>query len=167
MILTPLCRTFIEHPHPESATMGNLGLAEIMVIMLIVVAICLIPEIFFVLTLQKALQRCSPENRVMSPGLTWLLLVPVFNLVWMFIVVTQMAESLEKEFRKRNVPVEPSPGRSIGLAWCILVVCCLIPLLGILTGLPALICWILYWVKIAGFSSILASPTSHFAPVSA
>ena len=100
--------------------MGLFGFAGMFIIILIVVAICLIPEVFFILTLQKALQRCSPENRVMSPGSTWLLLIPVFNLIWMFIIVTQMAESLEREFRKRDIPVEPSPGKSIGLAWCIL-----------------------------------------------
>jgi hypothetical protein len=147
--------------------MGLFSFAGIFIIVFIVAAICLIPEIFFILTLQKALQRCSPENRVMTPGSTWLILIPVFNLVWMFIVVTQMAQSLEKEFRKRTIPVEPSPGKSIGLAWCILTVCCLIPLVGILTGLPAIICWILYWVKIAGFSSTIADPTPTLSAVSA
>ncbi len=147
--------------------MGPLGFTGIFMIVLIAVAICLIPEIFFIVTLQKALQRCSPENRIMSPGSTWLMLIPLFNLVWIFIIVTQVAESLEREFRKRNIPVEPAPGKSIGLAWCILTICCIIPLVGIFTGIAAIVCWILYWVKIAGFSATLASAPLGHPPVTA
>jgi hypothetical protein len=145
--------------------MGLIGFAGIIMIVLISFGIFLIPAIFFNLTMQRALQRCSPENQVMTPGAVWLLLIPLFNLVWAFIVVTQMAASLEREFNKRNIPVEPFPGKSIGLAWCIAAVCTLIPVLGILSAFVALVCWILYWAKIAGFSSTLAaSPAAVQAP---
>jgi hypothetical protein len=138
--------------------MGLLGLTEIFLIVLISGFICLIPAIFFILTMQRALQRCAPENRTMTPGSTWLLLIPLFNLVWDFILVSQMAASLEREFKQRNIPVEPLPGKNVGLAWCILTICCIVPVLGIFSGLAALVCWILYWVKIAGFSATLAAP---------
>jgi hypothetical protein len=86
----------------------------------------------------------------------WLLLIPGFNLVWQFIVVSNVAKSLGNEFRSRNIQREPEPGKSIGLAFCILSVCCIIPFLGFLTAIGALICWIMYWMKVANYSSELA-----------
>ena len=143
--------------------MGLISLAGIFMIVLICAGVVLIPEIFFVLSMQKAIRRCSPENRTLTPGMAWLMLIPLFNLVWDFIVVKEVAATLEREFKKRNVPVEPSPGKNIGFAWCILSVGALIPLLGILSVMGAIVCWILYWAKIAGFSGMLG----FSAPVAA
>ena len=122
----------------------------------IILVIILIPFILFLLTLQRALERCSPECRTTSPGTVWLMLIPLFNIVWEFLLVMRIAESLENEFKKRNMPHEPKPGQSIGLAMCILSVCGIIPILGILAGIAGFVCWILYWVKIYGFSNDLS-----------
>ena len=124
---------------------------------LIGLAIVLIPAIFYLLSLQKALNRCSPESRAMSPGMVWLMFIPLFNLVWHFFIVINMAKSLESEFHKRGMPIDPSPGKTLGLLMCILVVCGIIPLLGLLCSLGAFVCWIIYWVKIAGYSGQLAA----------
>ena len=66
---------------------------------LVGLAIFLVPAIFYLLTLQKALNRCSPESRAMQPGMVWLLLIPLFNLVWQFFVVINIAKSLVPSFR--------------------------------------------------------------------
>lgn len=123
---------------------------------LIALAILIIPGIFYCLTLQKALDRCAPENRAMSPGLVWLLFIPLFMLVWNFFVVINMAKSLGAEFQKRGMAEDPQPGKTIGLVMSILACCGIIPILGPFCSLAAFICWIIYWVKIAGFSGKLA-----------
>jgi len=123
-------------------------------------AIMLIPGIFYCLTLQKALNRVSPENRAMGPGMVWLLFIPLFNIVWHFFVVLNMAKSLGAEFTKRNIVAEANPGKVIGLAMCILPCCGIIPVVNMFTGIAALVCWIIYWVKIAGFSNKLAAPAA-------
>jgi len=122
---------------------------------LIGVAIVLAVGIFYILTLQKALNRCAPENRAMEPGMIWLLLIPCVNMVWHFFVVLNLAKSLGAEFQKRGIAEEPEPGKVIGLVASILWCCGWIPLLNYLTGPAALVCWIIYWVKIAGFSKKL------------
>ena len=134
--------------------MFGLGFAELIVIS-VMMAVFLIPMIFYLLTLQKAFERCSPENRALSSGLIWLLLIPLFNLVWNFIVVSRLSKSLQNEFAKRNISVGSQPGRSVGLAMCILMIGSLIPYIGILMTLAGVICWIVYWVKIAGYSTRL------------
>jgi hypothetical protein len=115
----------------------------------IVCAILLVPTIFYLLTLQKALNRCSPECRAMNPGLVWLMLVPLFNLVWQFLVVLNVAKSLAAEFQKRGIAEDPNPGQTFGLIMCVSSLLC---------GPIYLIFWILYWVKIAGYSAKIAAP---------
>jgi hypothetical protein len=147
--------------------MGYLGFTEIMLIVLIVFGICLLPTIFYLLTLQSTLSLVKPENRKMDPGLVWLILIPLFGIVWQFIVVNNMADSLKAEFQQRNINVgEDRPGSGIGMAYCILEVCGIIPFLGILTALAGFVCWIIYWVKISDFKSKLQYSQAQTVPPS-
>lgn len=121
--------------------------------------LCLVPAIFYLLTLQKTLERCAVSSRTMQPGMIWLLLVPLFNVIWSFFVVLAIAKSLASEFARRGMPSpEAEPGKSIGLAMCICACCSIIPLLGVLASLAGLALWIMYWVKIAGYSQSLIQP---------
>jgi hypothetical protein len=134
-----------ETPQIDHPVLAGLGM---LTVMLIVIAIMFVPTIFYLLTLQKALNRCSPENRAMNPGMVWLMLIPFFNIVWHFMIVLNMAKSLAAEFQKRGIPEESNPGQTLGLIMCVACLLC---------GPVGLICWILYWVKIAGYSGRLAT----------
>jgi len=140
------------------------GMFALMAFLPIVAAIFLLPTIFFLITLQKALSRCEPGSRTMTPGQVWLCLVPVFNLIWTVFVVNAISDSLYSEFTRRGMVEEPQPGRSLGLAFAILGVISIVPILGFVTGIAALVCWILYWVKIAGYSEKIAQPFVAAAP---
>ncbi len=131
---------------------------------LCIIAAMIAVAILYLLTLYRALERCSPANRTLPPGQVWLSLIPCFNLVWQFFVVIHLADSLEREFRQRNLPIEPQPGKSLGLAMCILNIISSIPYLGLLTVLPGRICWIIYWAKIAGLSRQIALPPAATVP---
>ncbi len=139
----------IEHIPSAAMGLGILGIA------LVVLIIALIPMVFYILTLQKALNKCAPENRAMQPGMLWLLLVPLVNLVWSFFVVINMAKSLGAEFQKRGLTEEAEPGKKLGMIMSVLFCCGIIPLLGALCSLGGLVCWIMYWLKIAEYSKKL------------
>lgn len=81
--------------------------------------------------------------------MVWLMFIPLFNLVWQFIVVLNMAKSLAAEFQKRGIAEDPKPGQTLSLVMCIGNLIC---------GPVGLVCWIIYWVKIAGYSSKIAEP---------
>jgi hypothetical protein len=136
----------------DAAPFIILGLIFIYIVLTVVQ---IVVYVLFIMTLQKALGRCAPINRTMSPGMVWLLLIPGFNLVWIFFVVLKLAKTLEQEFRGRGIPCEPEPGKTIGLIMCICVPCTFIPYVGILTGLASFVLWIVYWVKIASLSKKL------------
>ena len=141
---------------PDHANAAVAGLVVVMVVVGIILSLAI--TIFFILTLQKALNRCSPENRAMQPGMTWLLLIPLFNIVWIFFVVINMAKSLGAEFQKRGIAAEPEPGKTLGLAYAILAICSAIPFVGFLAGIGCVVCFIMYWVKINGYANQLAAP---------
>jgi hypothetical protein len=115
-----------------------------------------VPFCFFVLTLSRALSKCSRTSRTIEPGAVWLMLLPLFNLIWQFVVVTGLAKSMGSEFRARGVSgLEPTPGKSIGIAMCVCAVCGLVPVVNFIALPVCLILFLIYWSKIAGFSHIL------------
>jgi hypothetical protein len=112
--------------------------------------------IFYLVTLSNTLAKCSATNRTMQPGMVWLLLIPLFNIVWHFIVVSALTKSIAAEVRARSIPVfEPNPGQSVGIAMCVCGACSVIPFVNFITIIPHLVLWIVYWQKIAGYARTL------------
>ena len=92
----------------------------------------------------------------MSPGKVWLLLIPLFNLVWQFVVVSNIAKSLRNEFDRRNVLVpEREPGKVVGMAMSILTALGIVPVVGQVAEVIGVICWVVYWTKIKKYSRLL------------
>jgi hypothetical protein len=117
-----------------------------------IAVVFLVIGVCYILTLRRALLLCAPANRAASPDSPWLLLIPLFNILWQFILYPRISISLEREFRQRGLPIEREPARSLGLALAILHACSLIPLVNFFTGIAALVCFILYWSKISGYA---------------
>lgn len=121
-----------------------------------VLLIFLVPGIFYLISLQQTLLAVSPRNRKMPAENVWLLLIPFFNLVYHFMVVGYISDSIKAEADERLIPLqEQRPAYSIGLAMCVLQCCTLIPVLNVLASLAALICWIIYWSKIVAYKNQL------------
>ena len=144
----------------------NLGVSEILLIVFIVVVLFLVPMIFFLIAQQNTLRAVSTHNRKMQPGEVWLQLIPLFGMVWKFIVVNRISQSIRAEINDRNSnsflgeanPVfandmVPLPTYSIGIAYCILGLCGFIPLLGWFASIGWLVCWIIYWTQIVGYKN--------------
>lgn len=114
--------------------------------------IILIPGIFFLLTLQKTLNTVSPENRRMEPSNVWFMFIPLFNIVWQFIVVDKISQSISAECNMLHIPMtESKPTYNIGLAWNICNILSFIPF----AGFAALVTFILYWVKVSEFKNLM------------
>jgi len=75
----------------------NLGWTEILLMLIVAFVLFLVPMIFFLLAQQNILRAVSAHNRKMQPGEVWLQLIPLFGLVWKFIVVTRISQSIRSE----------------------------------------------------------------------
>ncbi|NLP06553.1 hypothetical protein GX411_11485 [Candidatus Fermentibacteria bacterium] len=124
---------------------------------LIFLAVLILPRIFYLISMQRAIGRCSPQARAMSPGLVWLGLIPLFYLIWDFVIVVTVSKSVSDEFTARKNPLQGGlPGLGPGIAFCVLNLLFWLPIVNILTILASLVLWIVFWVKISSLSSGLA-----------
>ncbi len=118
----------------------------------------LIPFIFFLQVQQKTLLVVADKNRLLKPGQVWLQLIPLFGLVWQFVVIKAIADSLRNELESRNREsmlgmwdggeideVNIHPTYATGKAYAIMLCISVIPFVGFLTGIFMLILWITYW----------------------
>jgi hypothetical protein len=141
------------------------------VLQLLLLGAWLIPLILFLLTQHRTLEAIRPEFRLMAPGQVWLQLIPIFGLVWQFIVITKIADSLRNAL---NEPVEDSifggfnvssgerPTYTIGIAYAICVCCFIIPFLGGLAMMAGLVCFIIYWVQLVQYKNKLGNQASSY-----
>jgi hypothetical protein len=133
------------------AACGVAGVAlAVLVLLAIGIAVC-----WF---LSSCLTRVPAQFRRQRPELTWLLLIPCFNIVWNFFVYPKIAESFKAYFDSVGRTDVGDCGRALAMVFCILtavgVPLGLIPLLGAILGcflgLANLVIWILFLVKAAG-----------------
>lgn len=123
-------------------------------------ALYLVPTIFFLLTLQSTLKVIRVENRRMDPGGVWLLLIPVFNLVWQFVVTRRMAVSIGNQCVASGIDLSDSrPTYKHGLAWNI---CSLLVWFPIFGAIAALVTWILYWAKVHEYKKLIENSGDNF-----
>ena len=68
----------------------------------------------------QALQEVRKRNRSMEPGMVWLTLIPLFGVVWIFMVVTKTADALADEFDDRRLRSKGDSGKSAGITYATL-----------------------------------------------
>lgn len=156
---------------PPNAALAGFGIAIALSICVFVIAI-LVVYYFFLRTLSNALGKCAPRNRKMEPGLVWLNLVPCLNVVWQFLTVVWVADSLKNEFEDRGIRRTTDYGKTLGLGCLIVniaggvisnVVQAIDPQLALvgagvsmLMSVATLVMFIMYWSRIAGYSRELS-----------
>jgi hypothetical protein len=127
----------------------------LIVVFVVLIAIGIAIQVFFLLTLSRCLAKCDPESRTMEPSYVWLNFIPCFGTVWMFVTVIRVADSLRNEFDYRGRYVDDDYGKNLGITYNVLFLLGIIPYIGTLFSIGGLVCWIVYWVKIAGYSKRL------------
>ncbi|MGV3630385.1 MAG: hypothetical protein ACO1O6_04235 [Bacteroidota bacterium] len=129
---------------------------------LIFAAGAIVAYVFYLLTLQRTLQEVSPQNRQVPPSNVWLMCIPVFSMIYPFILYPKISDSIMEEFADRKLDTSGDFSRNIGIALAILTLGAptlrfLGPLafLGGLASLGFLVIWIVYWVKMNQFKEQL------------
>jgi hypothetical protein len=116
----------------------------------VLIVISIIIHILFLLNLSRCLAECSPRNRTMEPGMVWLNLIPLFGIVWMFITIIRISESLTNEYRERRMRSDDSEfGKMTGILYMVFSLIGCSPV--------GLVFFIMYWVKTARYKNELMS----------
>ncbi len=120
-------------------------LMSLLVVFAISIAVC-----FLVYLPYKAV---PVEHQRMSPGLVFLLLIPIFGIIWNFFVFLKIPESFQSYFASQGRTDVGDCGRSIGMWYAICGVCALVPCVNYIAGPAALVLFIIFLVKIWGLKA--------------
>jgi len=102
---------------------------------------------FICYLLYRCYDRIPPQFRRQQPAMVWLLMIPCFAIVWNFFVYPPLSKSFKAYFDSINRTDVGDCQESIGLAYSICGVASLVPYLGCLTGVGALVLLIIYLIK--------------------
>lgn len=138
----------------ESHVFASLSATSRILAGLLMLALFIVPTVFYLLTLRRALILAGREHRRLEPGLVWLMLVPLFGLAWHFVLVRRVADAVQRWAKAHGQEVGDG-GWGVGLAACILCCCAVLPVLGILGSVGGLVCTVLWWVKVANFNRLM------------
>lgn len=138
-------------------TLGLLEGALVFLVVLFIVIIIL--YVFYLKNLQDLLNEVSPGNRQVPPSNVWLMFIPLFNIVYRFILYPKISDSLLIEFEDRGAPKDGDYLKGLGLTLGIIGVVNIIPISALksITSLGILVIWIVYWVKTAEMKNQLRS----------
>ncbi|MDF3026373.1 MAG: hypothetical protein K0S23_680 [Fluviicola sp.] len=134
------------------------GATELLIILILCGGLVVL-VVFYLKNLQDLLKECDPKNRQVPPGNVWLMLIPLFNYVYGFILYPKISETLRREFEDRNSPQSGDYLKVLGILMPSMNVAGLlpIPLIKVLVGLGGLVVFIMYWVQSANMKNILRS----------
>lgn len=121
-------------------------------------AVFFIPAVLFMYTQYRTIKLVQTRNRYIAPGEVFLQLIPLFGMIWQFFVVIRISNSIRKELAERTfsfeegspvyVENEERPAYKIGITYCVLFCCYLIPVIGETAFLAGMICWVIYWIQL-------------------
>lgn len=85
--------------------------------------------------------------------MVWLLLIPLFNLIWNFFVYQKLPDSYKSYFSSQGRTDVSDCGKGIGLAYAISAAACIVPCLNYLAVPAALVLLIIFLVKAMGLKN--------------
>ena len=129
-------------------------------ILLVAIVIGFAIAIAFCYVLYMLQSRVPEEHRKISTGQIWLLLIPLFNLFWNFIVYQRIPESYKSYFDSIGDTSVGDCGKSIGLWFSICAACSIVPCVNYIAGPAALVLLIIYLVKMFGLRSKIPEAVS-------
>lgn len=114
--------------------------------------------------LHKLYKALPEQHRQLSPGLVWLLMIPLFNIVWNFFVFPKLSRSYQTCFEAAGDTSAGTCNSGLALAYPILCACTIVPIpcVAPIVGLAGLVVLIVYLVKMFDLKSRIepSAPTA-------
>ena len=127
----------------------------------VMLAISLAVQIVVCILLIKSYQVVPDEHKRISTGKIWLLLIPFFNLYWVFVVFLRIPESYQSYFASVGRADEFGDcGYNLGKWYAICVLCSIVPCVNYAAGPAALVLLVLFLVKMFGLKAKVAAPAT-------
>jgi len=119
-------------------------------ILLITAAISIAIYVLVAWLIYRANEALPAPHRKTESWQAFLLLIPLFNLFWNFVLLAKVSGGLQSYFQSKNDTSVGDCGANIGLWFSICAIGCWVPIASCLAFPAALVLLILYLVKISG-----------------
>lgn len=147
-MLATLAQTYT-YSSTQSGPQGA-EIAVFLVIMAVALLIGLAIGIGICIMLHIIQARVPAEHQKITPGMIWLILIPIFGLVWNFFAFPRISESYKSYFDTVGDQSVGDCGKGVGLWYAICSACCIIPCVNYIAGPAALVLLIIFLVKLFG-----------------
>lgn len=138
-----------------SPQLFGLGIGLFILLYLIFIGGAFILFAYYYKTMIDVMSLVRPTNRQIGIGNVMFTVIPLFNLVYGFIVFPKICESIGKEYKQLGLPEDGDFGKNAGIAMQSLLAAMIIPILNVLAIIPFIILAIVFWVKIDGYKKKL------------
>ncbi|MCO5260346.1 MAG: hypothetical protein M9916_09400 [Crocinitomicaceae bacterium] len=101
----------------------------------------------FYKTMVDIMTLIRPENRLTTAGNIMLTFIPLYNLVYGFILYPKICDSISKEYTELGLKKDGDFGKSLAITFLILAITVLIPIINIFSLVAMLVIGIIFWVK--------------------
>lgn len=115
----------------------------------------LIMNILHLINLSDTLKEVDYSRRKVPASNVWLMFIPIFNLIYPFILYPKISESLIAEFDNRGLPRDGDFGKSLGITMGVLSLVSIIPFIGYLSLIGYIVILIIYWQKMSRYKQLL------------
>lgn len=130
-------------------------LAAVLGILIVAMVVIFAINVVVCLLIYLPYKEVPNEHQKMAPGLVFLLLIPLFYIIWNFFVFLQIPESFQSYFASQGRTDVGDCGRTIGL-WCAICgAAAMVPCVNYVAGPAALVLFIIFLVKIWGLKGMI------------
>lgn len=127
--------------------------------MLLISAFLNLLILFFTATLFKnVIKGVKPHNRMVQPGRSYFLMIPIFNLFYIFYLIHKTFQSLFAEFEERNMATKYlNLVYNIGMVYGICSILVIVPAMSEIFSFLMLILFIVFLMQMTKIRKILNS----------
>jgi hypothetical protein len=93
------------------------------------------------------LKRIPIAQRKLNPGMAFLLMIPLFSVIWAFFVHPKVAESIRDYYQSQGDDRHGDCGATLAVWHCILAVGAMVPLVGLFMAIGSSVLISLFYVK--------------------
>jgi hypothetical protein len=104
--------------------------------------------VFYIRAISKTIKAIDPEYRTQAPGVAWLLLIPVFNVIWFFFLLKAIKTGFLRMHENKRISQPIDTGYTYGIAMGCCWAAIFIPKLIFIALIPMFVFSILHWTKL-------------------
>ena len=125
------------------------------------IIIPLVAFVFYIRAISKALAVIDPSYRTQPPGMAWLLLIPIFNVIWFFFLLKAIKDGFTQMHRDGITQKEIDTGYNYGIGMGCCWAASFIPQFIFIALIPMFVFSILHWNKLNAARRVIARQQNY------